>query len=386
MRGYETVNEVKNKRITYCFMLGLVVSSALPPATYGVIASQDIEETTKVGFTKNINILKTSLTLPVTTNIKSLVLPVKKLTTRVQKGSTNGVIEPIGITIPKDPDKIKSLANLLAKPNLGDDLEKSFMEKLKKIGPTTGNFVKIDITPEDFQLMRAEKLAEQFSKPHHEVTIDTSILIKQSKLKNELLGQLTGFLSSKEKAKVAEKLAHSENIHVDEDLLPSFAKKMVKKYITLKGPNCFHAALAFHSSKLTRSPFINVKEEEGYHRSMINYDELWRVIGASFYEVDVSKYPLKYGDMIVFFNIPQNETEQENVNFRWIRHTATYLFGPYTFSKGSKSPDTPYSVKTLEEEWKTWIEFTSNLGVKVYRRNQKTVQKRLPDELNDWIY
>ena len=169
-------------------------------------------------------------------------------------------------------------------------------------------------------------------------------------------------------------------------MLPAFPRKMIKKFIVVRGPNCFHAALAFHNPKLPRSPYVNVRPEEGYHRAMINYDELWRVIGRSFYEVNTAKYPLKYGDMIVFFNLPDDWEESMAVNFRWIRHTSTYLFGPYTFSKGSKSPDTPYSVKTIGEEWATWLEYSRNLGVKVFRRNQKITKETLPEDLVDWIY
>jgi hypothetical protein len=347
----------------------------------------DIKEDKKIGFTRDINTLKASLVLPVTTKVMSLPLPVKKLKIRAQKGAAAGFVEPLALTIPKDQEKISSYARELARRGKDEEFENLLIEKLKKIGPTTGSSVRVDITPEDFKLIDARKLSHEFAKPHYQVRIDSESLAAQPKLKSQLLDQLSSFLTSQAKEALALKIASGDTVTVDEDMLPSFAKKMVKKYLTIKGPNCFHAALAFQSSKLTRSPFINVKEEEGYHRSMINYDELWRVLNKSFYEVDVSKYPLKYGDMIVFFNVPGDFDEnQHNVNFRWIRHTATYLFGPYTFSKGSKSPDTPYTVKTLEEEWKTWMEYTSSLGVKVYRRNQKTLQKKLPEDLNDWIY
>ena len=37
---------------------------------------------------------------------------------------------------------------------------------------------------------------------------------------------------------------------------------MVKNFLAYKGPNCFHAALAFHGENLTQSQFVNVKREE----------------------------------------------------------------------------------------------------------------------------
>ena len=117
---------------------------------------------------------------------------------------------------------------------------------------------------------------------------------------------------------------------------------------------------------------------------MINYDELWRVLNTHFYEVNVKKYPLKYGDILVFFDVPKDK--DQNVYFKWIKHTAAYLFGSYTFSKGSKSPNTPYTVKTLKEEWKTWDRLTQNLGVKVFRKVQPAhVSAPSPDRY-DWIY
>ena len=171
---------------------------------------------------------------------------------------------------------------------------------------------------------------------------------------------------------------------LDRDLLTPFARKMVGKFLVFRGPNCFHAALAFHSQKITSSPLVNVKEEQGYHRAMINYDELWRAINRHFYRVDPKTSQLKYGDMVVFFDVPENPGPE--VNFRWIRHTATYLFGPYTFSKGSKSPDTPYTVKTLADEWDTWRGFSKNLGVQIYRRNSAKVRGMPPGDVTDWIY
>jgi hypothetical protein len=121
---------------------------------------------------------------------------------------------------------------------------------------------------------------------------------------------------------------------------------------------------------------------------MINYDELWRVLSENFYEVNPDKLPLKYGDMLVFFDVPEDDADdlEKPVDFRWIRHTATYLFGGFTFSKGSKSPNTPYTVRTLAEEWKTWKRYTDNLGVKVFRRSQKSVKAAPPRDLTDWIY
>jgi hypothetical protein len=201
---------------------------------------------------------------------------------------------------------------------------------------------------------------------------------------SEFRSQLNYILPKEQISKINKKVKEGLDLNLSEDLLPPFAKKMVGKFIVYRGPNCFHAALAFFDQKMTRLPTINVKEEEGYHKSMINYDELWRVISTQFYEIDPKTSPLKYGDMLVFFAAPEESTDV--INFKWIRHTAVYLFGPYTFSKGSKSPNTPYTVKTLEEEWTTWRELTPNLGLKVYRRQLMNSEIATPTTRTDWIY
>jgi hypothetical protein len=117
---------------------------------------------------------------------------------------------------------------------------------------------------------------------------------------------------------------------------------------------------------------------------MINYDELWRVLQRSFYEVDPLKSDMQYGDMIVFF-----ETKDSNsgaVDFKTLRHAATYLLGGYVFAKGSKSANSPYLVRTLGEEWDTWTKYTKRLGVKVFRRNLKHVTNAIPADPIDWVY
>ena len=196
--------------------------------------------------------------------------------------------------------------------------------------------------------------------------------------------QLEPFFSERKRRKIFSKIEKGKDLILHRDLLPKFAKKMVKKYSIYRGPNCFHAALAFHDQRLPKSKKVNIKQEKGYHRAMINYDELWRAINRHFYEVDPGKSELKYGDMLVFFNLPQGNFD--GVNFRWIRHTSTYLFDKYTFSKGSKSPNTPYAINTIEQEWHSWANYTKRLGVKVYRRSTEKTMKSTPKDLTDWVF
>ena len=120
------------------------------------------------------------------------------------------------------------------------------------------------------------------SRSHHNVKILTKSLNKDESLRKSFLGQIKFFLEAKQRIRSARKLKKNRNLLVHRDVLPRFARKMAKKFVIFRGPNCFHAALAFHDQGLTRSEAVNVKEEKGYHRAMINYDELWRAINRHF--------------------------------------------------------------------------------------------------------
>jgi len=245
--------------------------------------------------------------------------------------------------------------------------------------------LRVELSIDDFKLISLRAFSKELRQIHKKVSVDTKQLLADKKMRKEFLSQVRYFLKSKARKALADKLRAGEDLDLDEDLLPGFAAKMSRRFIPYRGPNCFHAALAFHGSQWAKLPELNIREEPGYHELMINYDELWRVIQARFYQVNPRETSLKYGDMIVFFALPRQSSER--IHFRWIRHTATYLFDQLTFSKGSKSPNTAYSVKSLSDEWATWLkQANGNLGVKVFRRNSLASPKGLPFDRSDWIY
>jgi hypothetical protein len=337
-----------------------------------------------IPFTRSLSQLKSSLNLPVVEKVAKLEIPMHKLKIRALKWEKDDRIDPVQVYVPRDPVGLEKLATKLAKPGRKEEIEQILLEKLKAEGPTSRTRLRVDLTLDDLKKMRLKAITEAMAHLNYDVAILAKKLMKNTQLRNEFLSQIKPFFELNQRRNIANRLRAGKNLDLAEDLLPGFARRMAKKFTVYRGPNCFHAALAFHDQDLTKSPRINVKEEPGYHRAMINYDELWRVINRNFYEVDPRKYPLKYGDMIVFFSAPRDGTGP--INFRWIRHTATYLFGPYTFSKGSKSPNTPYSIKTLPVEWKTWHNYSKNLGIKVFRRNSFDLTKTPPFDLTDWIY
>jgi hypothetical protein len=341
-------------------------------------------------FLFDITTFTTTLSLPVTDQLETFKMSDSVMEQRLDKSPKDETVEPLSVLM-SSPDQ--GAAQIIDKVALAGQEEalaqylKETFEKSKPVKPGAATRT-VEINRDAFGMIDRDAFADMFSRTHHKLTLATQELKNDRQLRAEFFKQITPFFPKSERTKLQAKINKGEPIEVDTELLPEFARKMVKKYIIYRGPNCFHAALAFQSPQLTSSSLINVKKETGYHRAMINYDELWRVLNSNFYEVDPDDQALKYGDVLVFFDVPKDAEDdiEKPIDFKWIRHTATYLFGGYTYSKGSKSPNTPYTVRTLAEEWKTWKKYTSNLGVKVFRRSQKTVKHTPPRDLTDWIY
>lgn len=341
-------------------------------------------------FLFDITTFTTTLNLPVTEKVDIVKMSAKQMHKRIERSVKDETIEPLSLILNDNNTNIIQAAEKLAISGKVNELANYFRQKLATARPVkkgaSSKTVELDAT--GLALIDYDAFADMYSKTHHTLTIDSKELRKDKNAKNELMKQLIPFISKKDRNKLLTKINKGEPIDIDTEMLPEFPRKMVGKYIIQRGPNCFHASLAFHGPQMTASSLINVKTESGYHRAMINYDELWRVLNKNFYEVDPDQAPLKYGDVLVFFDVPEEIASDLNhpVDFKWIRHTATYLFGGYTFSKGSKSPNTPYTVRTLADEWHTWKKYTQNLGIKVFRRSTTKVRATPPRDLADWMY
>ncbi|RYZ53800.1 MAG: hypothetical protein EOP07_17170 [Proteobacteria bacterium] len=360
---------------TYWVIIGLLLSV---PA-FAVTDYQASE----IPFTKELADFKASITPAVRDEVEKITIPPKKLKVRIVNPKNDQTIEPVAIQVPRSETGLKDFAEKLAAPGKSKDLANAFLAKIRKVGPSNKDSVRIELKPDDFSLLNLKALGKELQKENHVVTVDTREMASSGKQWDEMREQLGYILSKDQMSKVSKKVRAGTDLSLENDLLPPFPKRMSGKFIVYRGPNCFHASLSFFDQQMPKSPEINIKEEEGYHRSMINYDELWRVISNQFYEIDPRHSALKYGDLMVFFQVP--ESASKTINFKWIRHTSVYLFGPYTYSKGSKSPTTPYSVKTLAEEWNQWQSMVSSLGMRVYRR-QTNGEARLPIGRDDWIY
>lgn len=331
-------------------------------------------------------LFRPSLQIPLQDKPTTVKIPKKKMKQRVRRSQTDERVEPFAFFVKKDEDQIKTVARRFAKPGREAHLTNYLLSNVnsaESVRPGSANR-NVFISKSAFQLIDQEKFGERFQNLHHTLAMQSAQLQRDPNLLRELLDQAEPYLGEPQIKKVKDKIARGVEVLVDEDFLPEFAKKMVKQFTIFRGPNCFHAALAFQNKKYTNSSAYNLIEEKGYHRAMINYDELWRTLKSEFYEVDVSKAALKYGDIITFFEVPNQNPGA--VDYRWIRHTATYLFNGYTFSKGSKSPNTPYTVKTFKDEWDSWQSYVDLMAVKVFRKSGKNVKSAPATDLSDWLY
>ncbi len=374
------------KKILLC-SLGVTLSCAflLSSSLYGVVFPSKKQSS----YTTDIKDLKPSLNIETIDNKKNILMSSSMLKTRVEKSQTTPEIEPVGLKIPKDKKERMIYAGRIAKDGFESNVLKILNSKINKALKDPNeqksklSYVKIELDSYLARIIKLNVFAKDYEASTHDLVIKTKTL--PSKLKKQLFNQVEEYLSEDRQTFLTRKIKAGKPLNVKEDLLPPFATKMIDKFTPFKGPNCFHAALAFQGENFAKAGYVNIKKQKGYHDYMINYDELWDTINHYFYEINPKLSPLKYGDMIVFFDIT-NPSSFTNPHYTWIKHTATYLFSNYTFSKGSKSANTAYTIKTLDEEWTTWHKYVKNLGIKVFRKNNKYATKQLPKELNEWIY
>lgn len=321
--------------------------------------------------------MRLGLPIPVSDTLQKITPSEHKVRERIINATNSPNVEPISLFIEKD--HLLKLVNQVAKPGQGIATLKRFRQILAdKAG------VDYRIKPRDLKLLDPVGIARIFAAKHHSLMAKGAELQANPALVTAIGSEIGPLLTAEQRATLAAKIRDGAPIDVSTTLLPSFAAKMVGQFTVYQGPNCFHSSLAFQRAGIEKSPFYNLIREGGYHSAMINYDELWHALNGAFYEVDPSLNSLKYGDVLVFVDRPnENETY---VDYRWIRHAATYLFGDYLFSKGSKSADSPYRIRTVQEEWREWNSRSTHLAIKVFRSRDESVTRRPPRKLEDWLF
>lgn len=329
--------------------------------------------------------LRSDLSLPLSIKSRVVNVPKRQINARLERHSSDARIEPVQLTISQNEDKILELAGKIARPQSKLEVANYLKANYSTSEAIPGTSLHlVSLNKSIYEHLMPDAITSLFSKKHHEVSLAGSYLRADPKSRNQLLHQLEPFMEKKELDALSNKIKSGQILRLDKDLLPDFARKRVGRHTIYKGPNCFHAALAFQSDELASSSLVNIRQEPGYHRNMVNYDELWRILQLSFYEINPTKTSVQYGDMIVFFET--NEQSKGPIDFKTLRHAATYLVGGYVFAKGSKSANSPYIVSTLGEEWETWTKYTKKLGLKVFRRSLKNVTKAPSADPIDWAY
>jgi len=363
-----------------------IANEFLFSSAWAVQKSSVIRSQAKTTYYRNPSAFQRGNTLPLSDRMVQVSIPNEMFLSRLKSPNSKSLtaqhVEPISIYVPRDETKRLQYLNQIAKTGkavaLYNEIRKSGAVSKETEDRKTLVYT---FSPKTIDLLNIEKYLEINRKTHHALILDAGAMSSENA--DDLITQVKPFLSKSKLQKLKRGIANKSSVTIDAELLPDFPARVVRRHTAYRGPNCFHAALSFQGFSLAKSPNVNVKEEVGYHPSMINFDELWRVLKTSFYEINPERTDLKYGDMIVFFDIPQS-AEGKPVNFRTIRHASTHLFDGYVFSKGSKSANTPYVVRTLSEEWSSWQAFAKNLGVKVFRRSSPKPNHIAVNDLNEW--
>lgn len=367
--------------------MGRVVKS-LTVAVFGLAGTAVAAGATERGISNRgytIYDLKPSLVLNTFVQPDQAMISAKIYKKRLKLGDKIPEVEPVYLYLPEKKAELKKWLLSVARKNQKKPLVKEFFKQFDK-GTYVANrgWLKVAINGKLHRYIAPKKIARKFKRPHLKVYLDGDQLAQDAKLRSQLFAQVRPFADGKQLRSLKTSIKERKMISVSKSLFPRFARKNLKKFTPYQGPNCFHAALSFHSETYGLSKRFNVKKERNHHNLMINYDELYRILFLDFREINPKKEDMKFGDIIVFFD-RDTESTRKKFYFKWMKHTLVYLFNNYTFSKGSKSANTPYTVKTLEKEWRTWQRLTGNLKLKVFRRKPATVLQNSENIATGWV-
>lgn len=333
-------------------------------------------------WTTDLSRMKMGLNLPVKDSVETVKTPPLVLLKRMKNPWDRESVEVPSINLPSESSALQNIARLIALPGRERDVFRMFRE-----ASASNTRFSFHLTDRFFSMVEPKRLIEEFfSHKHHRIELATTTLQSDSSKTIDLLRQLRPFFSREELVSLYRKIGQAPFLELDSDLLPSFPRQAVGKFSYFNGPNCFHAALAFQDPSIPKLQYLNAKREKAHHWQMINYDELWRILSNSFYEIEPEQTSLNYGDLLVFFDLPVDEHPPLSIDFRWIRHVSVYLFNRYTFSKGSKSANSTYTVNLLEEEWNRWKRRTKNFAIKIFRKSSRRVTTLPHEELYEWLY
>ncbi len=272
-------------------------------------------------------------------------------------------IDPIELHLPHGGQERAAFLARLAAPGQLPALRRYAAKRRAAAPGATKDTVRLDT--EGLALVDQAALLATLAQPHHHLSLSTTPLRQSALLRRALISELEPYLDAAELATVLANVAAEGELDVDRELLPRIARASVGQFTKYRGPNCFRTALSFQDPRLPSLPAVNSKAEPGFHAAMINNDELWYALTHEFFEVDTARERLRYGDVLVFFDVPN---EGGPIDYRWLKHASTYLLSDYTYSKESYAANSPHTVKRLSDEWQTWQRRLPHFAVKVYRK------------------
>lgn len=317
------------------------------------------------GYVRSLDELPRGLDLPLAEQRTRIMPTADTLLARLRAPVNDPTIEAVELAVPGDERALARLVRRLAAPGKRGDLAR-YIERRIDGGRASinGKATMIRLDAASAPLLDMAAVARALSRPHRALKLSPAKLKRHPTARAALLAEIRPFLTVAEHAALRTRLSGQTALAVDEHLLPRFGRDSIGRFHKYRGPNCFRAALGFQDPGLPSEPAVNAKVESGYHRAMINNDELWWALQNRFDEVDVTREAPRYGDVLAFFDVKDKDAP---IDHRWLQHASVYLFNEYTFSKESNAANSPYVIKTLSDEWRTWKTWLPGFGVKVFR-------------------
>ena len=214
-------------------------------------------------YIKNVDDFRPSVVLPVNEKTENIFISEKKLRKRISLSKKKDSIEPLTMTIRPKTSIFRKIAKRIAKKKNVEKVVELFQSKIisSKVYHRDNSKRVFQFEKQDFKWIDFKMYGKFFGQSHRNLKIlPDRNEFTQLNLKR-LARQLDPYLEKWERKKIQTKFKGFNSISVDNFLLPTFARKMVKKYTIYRGPNCFHSALAFNNINIPRSSSINVKDE-----------------------------------------------------------------------------------------------------------------------------
>src|SRR5690606_19079205 len=147
----------------------------------------------------------------------------------------------LNVMIGPEDHQLIGLAERIAKVGKEEDLIKYLRAAYKNAEPVKeGSPNKsVNITKEGFVFVNPDAFVDLYAKPHRNLTLDLEKLRDTPRMRRKLMKQIQGYFTDDEYKRIQQQVRFGKSASIENLLLPDFARKMVGKYVTYRGPNCF---------------------------------------------------------------------------------------------------------------------------------------------------